>query len=145
MSIKRISGSPRTGSRAGTLYKPYLHLLILIPHPRELRHCQSALDLNSYCFSEKPKVFENENIWKIMSNKTEPLSPEFIAAYRGNELVAVSIAFIPIILIAVCLRFYCRSLSKSGWGSDDYLVVCRYVVALISKTKNSLYEQKRSP
>jgi len=58
-----------------------------------------------------------------MSNTTGPLSPDFIAAYRGDELIAVSAVFIPIILGAVCLRFYCRSLSGSGWGADDYLVL----------------------
>lgn len=56
-------------------------------------------------------------------NATEPLSPEYIAAYRGHELVAVAVAFIPILVVMVGLRFYCRALTRSGWGLDDYLVI----------------------
>lgn len=58
-----------------------------------------------------------------MSNSTEELSPEFIAAYKGDQLVAVAVAFIPVLLIVVGLRFYCRHLSPSKFGADDYLVL----------------------
>ena len=68
-------------------------------------------------------MLEKQNTRKTMSNTTEPLSPEFITAYRGNELIAAAVAFIPVIVIAVGLRFYCRSLSRAEWGADDYLVL----------------------
>jgi len=58
-----------------------------------------------------------------MSNSTQTLSPEFIAAFRGDELVIVAAVCIPLIVLAVSLRFYCRSLRKAEWGADDYIIL----------------------
>ncbi|CAG8955434.1 hypothetical protein HYFRA_00010299, partial [Hymenoscyphus fraxineus] len=58
-----------------------------------------------------------------MSNATEPLSLEYINAYKGDQLVAVAVAFIPVLFIVVALRFYCRHLSPSKFGADDFFVL----------------------
>lgn len=59
----------------------------------------------------------------VNANTTTTLSPEYLNAYRGTGLLAVAIFFIPLLLIFVGLRFYCRHLTRTKWGVDDYLVL----------------------
>ena len=65
-----------------------------------------------------------------MATSPPALSPEYIAEYSGGQLVAVAIAFIPILLSFVSLRFYSRRLSKTTYGLDDYLVLVSLIVQI---------------
>lgn len=58
------------------------------------------------------------------------LSPEYVSAYSGKQLIAVAVAFVPIILIFVSLRFYSRHLSGTKWGLDDYLILASVILQI---------------
>ena len=62
-----------------------------------------------------------------MATPVPTLTPEYIAEYSGGQLVTVAIAFIPILLLFVALRFYSRYLIKAPHGLDDYLVLVSLV------------------
>ena len=54
---------------------------------------------------------------------SQSLSPQYLEAYIGHELVAVAVMFIVLDIICVALRITARYLSKTSIGLDDYLVV----------------------
>ena len=58
------------------------------------------------------------------------LTPEYIEAYSGGQLIAVAIAFIPILLFFVGLRFYARHLSKTARGLDDWIVLASLIIQI---------------
>ena len=58
------------------------------------------------------------------------LSPYYENAYTGDQLVNVAIAFIPLSLFFVGLRFYSRYLSKTRLGLDDYLCIVSLVLQI---------------
>lgn len=49
--------------------------------------------------------------------------PGYLSADIGYRVIAVSIAFIPICLIFIGLRFYSQHVRKAPRGLDDLLVV----------------------
>jgi hypothetical protein len=65
-----------------------------------------------------------------MSSSESALSPHYISEYSGGQLIAVAVAFVPIILIFVSLRFYSRRLTNTKWGLDDYLVLTSLVIQI---------------
>ncbi|PQE24041.1 integral membrane protein [Rutstroemia sp. NJR-2017a BVV2] len=67
---------------------------------------------------------------KMSASQASPLSPDYISEYSGGQLIAVAIAFIPIITIFVALRVYSRRLSKAEWGLDDYIVLVSFVIQI---------------
>ncbi|KAK2598905.1 hypothetical protein QQS21_005647 [Conoideocrella luteorostrata] len=61
---------------------------------------------------------------------TAPLPPEIFNDYNGDRLEGLAIAFIPILLCFVGLRFWSRHLSATKLGLDDVLVVVSTVLQL---------------
>lgn len=66
----------------------------------------------------------------MSSSDASQLSPEYISEYNGGQLIAVAVAFIPILSIFVSLRVYSRYLSKVHWGLDDYIVLVSFVIQI---------------
>ncbi|KAI4181610.1 MAG: hypothetical protein L6R41_006521 [Letrouitia leprolyta] len=61
-----------------------------------------------------------------MSEKHKPISdysPEYLHAYNGDSLYAVSILFILLVTLCVTLRFYARRMGNVAWGLDDSLII----------------------
>jgi len=57
-----------------------------------------------------------------MSQQPPPQLPqEFIDEYSGGRLIGVAVAFIPILIFFVGIRFWSRSLSRTPLGLDDFL------------------------
>lgn len=53
---------------------------------------------------------------------TSDLPPSYLYEYTGAKLIAVAIAFIPLEIFFVGLRYYSRYMHKTAKGLDDYLV-----------------------
>jgi hypothetical protein len=66
----------------------------------------------------------------MAASQASPLTPEYISEYSGGQLIAVAVAFIPIITIFVALRVYSRRLTKAEWGLDDYIVLVSFVIQI---------------
>jgi hypothetical protein len=47
--------------------------------------------------------------------------------YCGNKLVTISIVFIILNCVFVILRFYARSITKTAYGWDDYLIIASFI------------------
>ncbi|PQE28883.1 integral membrane protein [Rutstroemia sp. NJR-2017a BBW] len=53
----------------------------------------------------------------------ENLSPEYLREYSGHQLTVAAIAFIPLNIIFVAIRFFSRHLTKAPLGLDDILII----------------------
>jgi len=65
-----------------------------------------------------------------MSQPLPTLTPEYAAEDIGYQLVNVAIAFIPLTMFFVGLRFYSRRLSRTKLGWDDYLCIISLVLQI---------------
>lgn len=52
-----------------------------------------------------------------------PLPPNYLTEDRGHILLAVSTAFLGLILVAFALRQASRYIQKTPWGWDDVLII----------------------
>ena len=62
---------------------------------------------------------------------TSDLPPSYIYEYRGAKLIAVAVAFIPLEILLVGLRYYSRYVHKGAKGLDDILVALALVFCLV--------------
>lgn len=53
-----------------------------------------------------------------------------MSEYNGGQLIAVAVAFIPILTFFVAVRIYSRHLSKANWGLDDYIVLISFFIQI---------------
>ena len=51
------------------------------------------------------------------------LPPAYVAEFSGNKLVNVCVAFIPVQIFFVVLRYISRYLGKVPMGIDDWLIL----------------------
>ena len=59
-----------------------------------------------------------------MADTTQPVTPEFLAAYNGQSLLIVAGISLTLCVLLVGLRFFCRLyLRDAPIGWDDYLMV----------------------
>ncbi|TVY80878.1 hypothetical protein LSUE1_G005420 [Lachnellula suecica] len=65
-----------------------------------------------------------------MSEPLPQLSPAYVTEYKGGQLIGLSAAFIPILIIFVALRFWARIQSKAPLGLDDVFVACALVLQI---------------
>ncbi|KAL8936949.1 MAG: hypothetical protein Q9216_004664, partial [Gyalolechia sp. 2 TL-2023] len=56
-------------------------------------------------------------------NPSPTYTQEYLDAYNGNSLYAVSILFIVLVTICVALRFYARRMGNVAWGLDDTFII----------------------
>lgn len=61
---------------------------------------------------------------------TIQLTPEYAEEYIGYELVDFASAMIAILVCFVSLRFIARIISKTSFGTDDYLTIPALVSVL---------------
>lgn len=89
-----------------------------------------------------------------MSEKHKPISdysPEYLHAYNGDSLYAVSILFILLVTLCVTLRFYARRMGNVAWGLDDSLIIPGAIFCLalctcaLSKSSFSPLKQSWTP
>ena len=65
--------------------------------------------------------------WKLRNESSVEPSPTSNQEYCGNKLVTISIVFIILNTIFVILRFYARSITKTAYGWDDYLIIASFI------------------
>lgn len=101
--------------------------------------CHIALNIYLNLLASK---FPSKALRKMVEKA--PLSEAYLTAYNGDVLIAVTVFFLPLIYLAVGLRFYCHHLNKVKWGVDDYLVLVSLFLQTGAATINFCKRQHAS-